>query len=81
MTKKYKFLPEVKASVTPEVVTVVELLLQPNPRERFSLDNLLKSKWMAMDPNLIEMSQMEILAMKQAEKVREILYPHSKASF
>lgn len=52
MKKKWRFRRRVVDRVSPEVKELLKKLLEPNPKKRISVDNVLSSSWILMDSRL-----------------------------
>ncbi|XP_014255225.1 testis-specific serine/threonine-protein kinase 6-like [Cimex lectularius] len=79
MNKNYKFKSQVLKTTSPEAVTIVSLMLEPNCHERITLEDIIKSKWMAAEPKLLDLTDLEKKALVQAQEVREVIRPHKMA--
>lgn len=52
VNKKWKFRSQVANKISPEAKDLVSNLLEPVATKRFSIDEVINSSWIAMDPKL-----------------------------
>ncbi|XP_037916619.1 testis-specific serine/threonine-protein kinase 1-like isoform X1 [Hermetia illucens] len=66
VNKKWKFRSQVANNISPEAKDLVSNLLEPVATKRFSIDEVINSSWIAMDPKLKSLNAAEFAAISAA---------------
>ncbi|XP_011299425.1 testis-specific serine/threonine-protein kinase 1 [Fopius arisanus] len=71
MNRKWKFRKKVADSLSEQVKKLVMNLLEPEVAKRWSVDQIIHSSWIAMDPRLVVMTPAEQAALNNAIEERK----------
>ncbi|CAH1118877.1 unnamed protein product [Phaedon cochleariae] len=72
LNKKWKFRAKVVDYLSPEIKTLTEHLLEPDPLKRWLTDQAIDSDWIRLDPRLISLTVDEQTCLVQARQLKEI---------
>lgn len=67
MEKQWKFRPKIGEILSESLKELVENLLEPNVKKRWTIEQVLDSEWMAMRPTLLEKTVEESNALNKAK--------------
>ncbi|EEB17053.1 cAMP-dependent protein kinase catalytic subunit, putative [Pediculus humanus corporis] len=71
--KKWKFKSYISTIISAQVKDLLNNMLEPDPAKRFTVEKVLNSEWIRMDPRIQGMSEEENLALKEAKEKRQKL--------
>lgn len=63
--------PSMDNLISENVRTCIDKILQPEPRKRWTIENILESDWITMNRGLIEMNEQETLALINAQNTNK----------
>nr|CAD7571582.1 unnamed protein product [Timema californicum] len=68
MSRKWRFRSKINSTISQQLKNVIRNLLEPNLKARWTLDKVIHSDWIAMDPRLTKLDPMEEMCLEMAKK-------------
>lgn len=74
ISKGYRFKTAVIPTLSKEVMQLVAKMLEPNWVARVAIKDVLKSKWFATEPSILDYTPMEEAALKHTTEIKPDIY-------